>query len=215
MNPRNPDAHYLMGLLALEQASESETMIERQACVGGEEVKLERHEVDEAFRKAEGEFQKTVELKPDSSEAWNSLAVTALYFQRWEQAISSSEKALANPIYRQPWAAQGNLGWAYFQKKEYLRAAKELRTALFSNPQFCVGRYRLAKVYFEQQNLDAAAEELEKVTSDAACPIQEAWLLAGMTALKRGNRAAATDMFRRCVAIAPKSCVARQCQIAQ
>src|SRR5262245_1987367 len=141
LNPENADAHYLLGLLALQQASEEEAMMERQSCVSGDEAKLERRELDERFRKAEEEFRKAVALRPDSPEAWNSLAVTSLYFQRWDEAASASEKALANPIYRQPWAAQGNLGWAYFHKKEYLRAAKELRTALFSNPQFCVGRY--------------------------------------------------------------------------
>ena len=153
--------------------------------------------------------------RPDSPEAWNSVAVTALHFQRWDEAVTASERALSNAIYRQPWAAQGNLGWAYFNKKEYLRAAKELRTALFANPQFCVGRYRLAKVYFEQQNFDGAAEELDKVTTDASCPIQEAFLLAGMTALRRSDRAGASDLFRRCVALATKSCVARQCKIAE
>jgi len=215
LNPENPEAHYLMGLLALQQASEAESMIERQACLAGDDAKLERREVDDHFRKAEAEFKRTVEIHPDSPEAWNSLAVTALHFQRWEDAISAADKALANPIYRQPWAAQGNLGWAYFQKHEVLKAAKELRTALFANPQFCVGRYRLAKVYFEQQNLEAAWEELERVTSDPACPIQEAFLLAGMTALRRSDRTRAGEIFRKCVALAPKSCVARQCRIAE
>ena len=215
LNPDNPDAHYLIGLLALQQASESEAMIEGQACVTGAEARLERREVDDHFRKAEEEFRTTLKLRPEAPEAWNSLAVTALHFERWDEAISASSKALANPVYRQPWAAQGNLGWAYFHKKEYLRASKELRQAVFSNPQFCVGRYRLARVFFEQQNFDAAAEELEKVTTDAACPIQEAYLLAGMTALRRGDRPGASQLFRRCIELAPKSCVSSQCRIAE
>jgi Tfp pilus assembly protein PilF len=215
LNPQNPDAHYLLGLISLEQAADAEQMIERASCVVGEEAKLERREIDDQFHKAEEEFRKATQLKSDFSEAWNSLAVVASYFQRWDDAITASEKALSNALYRQPWAAQGNLGWAFFQKKEYARAAKELRTALFSNPQFCVGRYRLGKVYYEQKSYEQAMEELDKVTSDKACPIQEAFLLAGMAALKRSDREHAQAMFRRCVELAPKSCLARQCRIAE
>jgi Tfp pilus assembly protein PilF len=215
LNPQNQDAHYLLGLLSLEQASESESMIERLSCVSGDEARLERQEIDERFKKAEEEFRKAIAAKPDFSEAWNSLAVVALHFQRWDEAISSTEKALSNALYRQPWAAQGNLAWAYYQKKEYLRAAKELRTALFANPQFCVGRYRLARVYSDQGDLEQAWEHLEKVTSDRACPIQEAYLLAGMVALRRGDRGRAEGIFRRCVELAPKSCLAKQCRIAE
>ena len=215
LNPDNAEAHNLLGLLHLQEASDSESMIERVSCVGGDEAKLERLEVDARFKKAETEFRKAVTIKPDFSEAWNSIAVVEIYFRRWDEAITAGERALSNALYRSPWAAQGNLGWALFQKREMLRASKELRTALFANPSFCVGRYRLAKVYFEQQNLEEAAEELGKVTSDQACPIQEAFLLAGMTSIRRGDRTIAREMFRRCEALAPKSCVAKQCRIAE
>ncbi len=215
LNPQNPDAHNLAGLIHLSQAAESEQMIERATCVAGDEAKLERHEIDEHFRQAEEAFRRALQFKPDFSDAWNNLAVVAIHFQRWDEAIAASEKALSNPLYRAPWAAQGNLGWAYLQKKEFARAAKELRTALFSNPQFCVGRYRLAKVYYDQQRWDQATEELDKVTSDKACPIQEAFLLDGLTSLRRNDREHAQAMFRRCIELGPQSCLAKQCRIAE
>ncbi|MSP61635.1 MAG: tetratricopeptide repeat protein [Myxococcales bacterium] len=211
MNPLNADAYYLLGIIALQQASEGEELLERQNCLRGEEGKLLRAEVDVKHTEAEGYFRKVVEMKPDISEAWNSLAVVDLYFHRWDQAIASADKALASPIYQQPWAAQGNLGWAYAQKKEYARASKEFRQALFANPQFCVGRYRLARSYFEAKNFDSAVEELEKVTSDPKCPIQEAYHLLGLVSLMREDRTRATAAFRRCQEMAPKSCLAREC----
>jgi tetratricopeptide (TPR) repeat protein len=215
LNPQNADAHYLLGLLELVDASEAEQMIETQTCVVGGEAKLERQEIDAHFHKAEAEFQKAVESRPEYSEAWNSLSVVALHFQQWDRAAEAAQKALGNALYREPWTALGNLGWAYFHKREYLKASKELRTALFGNPQFCVGRYRLAKVYYEQKNYDSAQEELDKVTSDRSCPIQEAYLLGGLVALKRGDRERALEMLRKCTALAPKSCLAKQCQIEQ
>ena len=90
-----------------------------------------------------------------------------------------------------------------------------LRQALFEQPKFCVGRYRLAKVYYEQQDWDHAAQEIEQVTSDKSCPIQEAFQLAGMVALRRQQRDKAEAMFARCVELAPQSCIASECKLAQ
>ncbi len=214
LNPRNSEALHLLGILALRQAADGEAMIERQACLPPKEAALEKEEVDARFREAEKRFREAVAVKPDFSDAWNSLAVVQLHFSRWDEAIASTEKALSNAIYRQPWAAQGNLGWAFFQKKDHLRAMKELRTAVFANPQFCVGRYRLARVLYEEKDLDAAAEQLTQVTQDPRCPIQEAFHLAGMVALKQGDRAKAQAAFQRCVELAPRSCLAKECRIA-
>jgi Tfp pilus assembly protein PilF len=111
--------------------------------------------------------------------------------------------------------AQGNLGWAYFEKHDFARASKALRQALFEQPKFCVGRYRLAKVYYEQQDWDQAATELEHVTGDKSCPIQEAYHLAGMVALRRDDRDRARQLFARCVELAPHSCLASECKLAQ
>src|SRR5579871_1362635 len=160
LNPKNFEAQHLLGILALRQAADGEAMIEQQSCLPPADAALTRQEVDVRFREAESRFRQAVEIRPDFSEAWNSLAVVALHFRRYDEAIAAAEKALANAIYRQPWAAQGNLGWALYQKKEYLRATKELRTAVFGNPQFCVGRYRLARVYYDEKNLEGAQEEL-------------------------------------------------------
>ncbi len=214
LNPRNSDALHLLGILSLREAADSEGMIDQQACLPKEDAKLMRQEVDRHFREAEERFRKAVEVKPDFSDAWNSLAVVMLHFHRWDEAISATEKALSNAIYTQPWAAQGNLGWALFQKGDYLRAAKELREAIFANPQFCVGRYRLAKVFYEQKNLDGAMEQLTALAADPKCPIQEAYHLLGLTALKVNDREKSQAAFKRCVELAPKSCLAKECRIA-
>lgn len=214
LNPDNPDAHNLLGLVWLRKASESEEMATRAQCLKGEALGLEKQEMDTQFRKAELAFKKSAELRPEFSEAHNHLAVVALHFGRYDEAVKAAEKALANIIYRDSYLAQGNLGWAFLHKNELARAAKALRQSLFDQPQFCVGRFRLAKVYYEQKEYDHAAEEIEKVTGDKQCPIQEAYHLAGMVALRRQDRPRAAELFRKCVALAPKGCLARECTLA-
>jgi Tfp pilus assembly protein PilF len=215
LNPENPDAHNLLGLVFLRKGAETEELSLRAQCLKGDELRLEKQDMDVHFKKAEDQFRQAVRGRPNFSEALNNLAVVAIHFGRFDEAVQLEDRALSNIVYNEPYAAHGNLGLAYLGKKDLARAAQALRQALFEQPQFCVGRYRLAKVYYEEQELERAAEELEKVTGDKACPIQEAYQLAGLVALRRQDRAHASEMFQRCVALAPKSCLAKECTLAE
>jgi type IV pilus assembly protein PilF len=215
LDPNNPDAHNLLGLVWLRKGAEAEELSTRNQCLTGEALTLEKQEADTQFKKAEEQLRKAIALKADFSEARNNLAVVMIHFGRYDEAVQLEEKALSNIVYREPYAAEGNLGQAYLEKHDFVRAAKALRQALFEQPKFCVGRYRLAKVYYEQQDWDHAAEEIEQVTNDKACPIQEAYHLAGMVALRREDRDKASRMFSRCIDLAPRSCLASECKLAQ
>jgi Tfp pilus assembly protein PilF len=215
LNPDNADAHNMLGLVFLRRGAESEELSIRNQCLKGEELRLEKQTTDEHFKKAEEQFGKAIALKKDFSEARNNLAVVYIHFGRYDDAIQLETQALANIVYREPFTAEGNLGWAYLEKHDFARAAKELRQALFEQPKFCVGRYRLAKVYYEMQDWQRASDELEQVVTDKACPIQEAFNLAGLVALRREERDRAREMFARCVELAPRSCLASECKLAQ
>jgi type IV pilus assembly protein PilF len=215
LDPNNPDAHFVLGLVWLRKGAEAEELSIRNQCLKGEALTLEKQEADTQFKKAEEQLRKAITLKQDFSEARNNLAVVMIHFGRYDEAVQLEEKALSNIVYREPYAAEGNLGQAYLEKHDFVRAAKALRQALFEQPKFCVGRYRLAKVYYEQQDWDHAAEEIEQVTNDKACPIQEAYHLAGMVALRREDRDKASRMFSRCIDLAPRSCLASECKLAQ
>ena len=151
LDPNNADAHNLLGLVWLRKGAEAEELSTRNQCLKGESLALEKQEADAQFKKAEQELRRAIALKQDFSDARNNLAVVMLHFGRYDEAVQLEEKALANIVYRDPYAAQGNLGQAYLEKGDYVRAAMALRQALFEQPKFCVGRYRLAKVYYEQR----------------------------------------------------------------
>lgn len=211
LNPENADAHNLLGILYLRKAVEGEELATRSQCLRGAELILEKQNSDKEFKKAEKEFNEAVRLRPDFSEAHNNIAVVAQHFGRFDEALTSAEKALTNITYREPWAANGNLGLAYIAKGDLDRAAVALRKALFDQPKFCVGHFRLAQVYKQQGELDRAREELDLVFAEKTCPIQEAYQLGGLIALKLGDRDRARELFQRCVDLAPRSCLARQC----
>lgn len=213
LNGDNADAHNLLGIVYLRKAVETEDLATRSQCLRGEALELEKQGSNADFAKAEKEFRTAVRIRPDFSEAHNNLAVVAQHFGKFDEAITSGEKALSNIVYREPWAAQGNLGQAYLAKGDLIRAAAALRKALFDAPKFCVGHYRLAQVYKQQNELERAKEELELVFADKACPIQEAYHLGGLVALKLGDRERARALLSKCLELAPKSCLARECSL--
>ena len=50
--------------------------------------------MDTQFKKAEEQFKKAIAIKPDFSEALNNLAVVAIHFGRYDEAVQLEEKAL-------------------------------------------------------------------------------------------------------------------------
>ena len=128
-------------------------------------------------------------------DAWNNLAVAALALGDWDSAIEAASQALKDSTYAAPEMARANLGWAYLQRKELQKAWKELHEAVSRAPRFCVGRYRLGKVFFERGDMEQAAETLAGMLDDARCPIQDAFLLGALVSQKRGERERARMLF--------------------
>src|SRR5262249_55476430 len=140
----------------------------------------ERDDALKRMRDAERNFDLALKFRPDYSEALDGSAVVAIFKRDFEAAIRFEERAQRNAVFAENAIGKGNLGWAYYGKKDFVRAEKELREAVAKEPKFCVGRYRLAQVLFEQGFVEPAAEELHAVASQK-CPIQEAYRLYGLT----------------------------------
>jgi type IV pilus assembly protein PilF len=211
-DPENADAYNMLGIIALRQGHDYLQQMEAAACLKGQDAQVVREDALQKFREAEVSFRKAVQLRAEFSTAWNNLSVAALQLEEWDAAIEAAKNALKDPTYAEPQTARANLGWAYFSKKDLLNAWKELHEAASQSPGFCVGRYRLAKVYFERGEIDSAADELDAVVGNVKCPIQEAYLLAGLVHQRQKERDEARALFERCASLAPRSCMAGECR---
>jgi type IV pilus assembly protein PilF len=211
-DPENAEAYNMLGLIALNQGYDFVVQAESAACLLGKDGELVREDAARRFREAEQQFRRAVALRPEFPQAWNNLSVAAMQLQDWTGAVNAAAEALKDSTYGEPEVARANLGWAYLQMKQTQRAWKELHEAVSRAPRFCVGRYRLAKVYFERGDLAQAAENVDAVVNDARCPIQEALLLAGLVHQRDRNRDRALGLFRRCADLAPRSCLAGECR---
>lgn len=212
LDEQNADAYNLLGLIALRQGADHLRQMSTSACLRGPDAEAVRRDAVTQFRAAREHLQKATTVRADYAEAWNNLAVAALQLESYEEAVAAAENALKDATYPSPELARANLGWAHFHRKDLNAAWRALHAAVSRSPGFCVGRYRLAKVYLERGQLDEAADQIDAVTANPACPIQEAYLLAGLVHQRRQDVDGARHLFDRCVALAPRACLAAECR---
>ena len=108
-------------------------------------------------------FQKAIELKPDYAVAKNNLGSVYLTLKQWDKAIPVLEEVTGNILYATPHFPLANLGWAYYNKKEYKKAETCLNKALEIQPAFSIAKIHLGRVYLATGRLHQAREIFESV----------------------------------------------------
>ena len=101
----------------------------------------------EKFDLAIVHFQKAIDLKPEYSVAKNNLGSAYLVMKEWDKAIAVLEQVTGDLLYATPHFPLANLGWAYFNKKDYKKAQQYLEEALRLEPEFYIAQLNLGRVY--------------------------------------------------------------------
>lgn len=216
-DPEYRDPVHMLGVLLFVEAMHKLNLIDRTQCLRTAEAEEQRKVANAEFRKAEGRLKQALKMAEEIEEKTDTastiyLANIALHFKRYKETIRLSKKALENDIHPSRHLAQAVLGWAYFKQGKLNDAGRELRQTLYRQPNFCLGRYRLSKVYFEQKKYKRVVEELEKIKDLKSCPIQEVPHLLGMALMKDGKeQARALPQFKQCMKMNPNSCLAQEC----
>lgn len=215
-NDDNVDAHFYLGVIYFMEGVHASNFVDHSQCLRGTAAEEQRKTSNDKMREAERQLKRAVSLakkrKRKQTEALNYLANVAIHFGRYDEAVSLCSRALEDVLYRDRHLALGNRGWAYFLKRDFGRAARDLRQALYRQPKFCIARFRLAKVYYAQGSFGKAAEALKRVTEDKGCPIQESYQLLGLVYLKQKRPDIAEKQFKRCISLDPASCVSTECK---
>jgi Tfp pilus assembly protein PilF len=86
-----------------------------------------------SYDRAIGHFRHALTLKPDMAPAKNSLGVAYIKAEDYDQAILVLKQMIEDQsyeIYTTPQYPKYNLGWAYYQKKQYKQSEQYLQEAL-------------------------------------------------------------------------------------
>ncbi len=215
-DPRHADSFYLRGLLLLAEGKAIIDAVEGEQCLEDDAAEQQRRRARDLHRTAAEAFAAAASNYPEGAagrgRALNSLAVVDLQFHDDTKARQHARAALAEKFYADRYSALANLGWAHYEGGDLVSATSELRQAVLLNPDYCVGRYRLARVYLDAGLPEPAIEQAEAVVENPRCPIQDAWRILGAARLRLGLDGEAQSAFSTCVEVAPRSCLAKQCQ---
>jgi tetratricopeptide (TPR) repeat protein len=212
-DPNNVEAHSVLGLVDYLRALRNFSLLEVDDCLTGVDAEALRSEQEQFLAEADRHFARAVEIRPEYGEGWANRGAVALLLEDFGAATEHLVRALSTPhSLLDIGLTRANLGWAYFHQEDHVRAAKELRQAEQFNPGMCVAKYRLGRVYFAREEWNKALEQFQAVAQDHACPIQEAQLYLLKTYREIGMSDEAPSVQTRCTEMAPRSCLAAQCQ---
>ena len=159
---------------------------------------------------AVADFNAALAVKPDFQECRNNLGSALLALGQFQQAIEVLKPLLEDPLYPTPAFAQGNVGWAYYELKDFESARRHLEMAVFLNPRFCVGYNNLGLLHRDTGNPRGAREAFEKATR--TCPtFAEPWYHLGVMLQQAGDTGGADQAFQKCAEAAPESAIGRRC----
>lgn len=154
-----------------------------------------------AFRRQDealNAYLKSLELKPDFSEARTNLGNLYVDLKRYDDAIAQYDKALNDVLYGAPFIAHGNLGWAYYKKGDLAQALDHLKASVTINPKYCLGHLKLGQLYDEQQNVEESCKYFGRYRE--YCPERaDAWQYDGLCHAKKGEVAEAQKSFDTCI----------------
>ncbi len=214
-DPDHADSYYLRGVLLLHEGQTLMDAVDTQQCLTDDASDLQRRRAQTLHQQAKEAFTTAAERYPEGAagrgRANNSISVVSLFFHDPAAAIEHSRAALKQRFYADRYSALANLGWAFYHEGDLVSATNELRQAVLLNPDFCVGRYRLAQVYLDTGLPEQAVEQARQVVDDPRCPIQDAHRILGVASMRLGDDQSAHDAFGSCVALAPRSCLAQDC----
>lgn len=162
------------------------------------------------YADAEVQYKRALELRPAFPEAHVNLGNLYLDRGRYEEAIAQYELALNDMLYRTPYFAQSNLGWALYKQGQVDKAIESVRAAVTVAPTFCQGWKTLGLIYDgtgrTEKSCDAFGEFVQ------ACPtVAEAHQLLGVCRAKLGRTDLARASFALCVERAAPGAIHEDC----
>lgn len=161
-------------------------------------------------------FKRAVALKPDYAEAVNNLSTALLKQEKWDEAIVYLDQLANNMVYGTPQYVYLNLGWAYFNKKDYPHAEKYYRLAInhyedgfTKDLTYVKALGGLGRTYIATGKLAEALASLGKAAK-VAPTVPDTYFYMGRAYEKAGRSKDAKMAFLKVIEVAPDSEIANR-----
>jgi len=156
-------------------------------------------------------MEKALQLEPKLLIARANLGALHIAMQSWQQALDVLQPLLKDPMYETPYLAENNVGWAYFNLKQYGEAERHLKRALFLNDGMCLAYNNLGVVLVAQERDEESMDYFEAAVK--RCPdYAEAYFRLGGAMERLGRPDRASQEFTRCQKLGGDSFYGRRCK---
>ena len=169
--PKEPDLHLIlaMTLLKVGDAGQAEVHIRRALQLAPDHVEARTLlgwlslEVHKNYTAAIEAYRKVVQLRPQSPEAQNNLAVALKKNGDLDQALEGFNRALdLREGYAEAWS---NRGWVHFEQEKWREARTDFEQALALNPQDQGALYGMSRVLKQTRDYAGSQQALRKLIS--------------------------------------------------
>ncbi|MCP4197153.1 MAG: tetratricopeptide repeat protein [Proteobacteria bacterium] len=183
INPDNDHACYLLGIIRFSRGE---------------------YEDAEKYLRKTVELRKTKNDAPGLAGARNNLGLLLIHLKKYQEAADMLKASAEEVMNHEPWLAMGNLGWAHIELGEYDLAISWLRRAMFDQPKYCVGMFRMGQAYYmkkEYTKAEVLLKQALEIPEQGCDQIQDAYYFLGMAYLRLGKDHQAKRTFGKCVNI--------------
>jgi Tfp pilus assembly protein PilF len=202
-------AHYMYGLSHLKQQQYTDALKEFMLAVEQDPQRpdfynalAQAYQYKKAYPEAEKSYLKALSLSKNNPEYQNNLAALYLDMKRWDDAITYFRQAANNLLFGTPEVASTGVGYAYFQKSNYLDAIAAYQEAIQKNINYPVAHLRLGEAYYALEKWDLAVAAYEKAIEVAPNYVDAHYKL-GLAYMKVGEQAKAKNAFAEVLQLAP------------
>lgn len=133
------------------------------------------------FNQALSEMKKSVDLDPENPFALNTYGKFLLDAGRLDEAEGPLAKAAANPLFRESYKANTNLGILYYRKNDMERADQRFQRAINDDAaNSCIAYYYRGHLFVRKNNLAEAEKLYQRATQKQCAAFADAHLAVGM-----------------------------------
>lgn len=212
---RDADVHYTLGLSYLREKDATralkEFMLAEEYDSGNAAIQNalgQTYQMKRAFSESEAHYLRALRLGDQAPEYQNNLAALYLDMERWDDAIRYFRKAADNLLFATPEVAFTGMGYAYYQKREYLAAASSYGEALKHNPRYAPAHLRLGEAYYALDKVEKAISAYEQAL-EYAPDFALAHFDLGLAYSRSKQPAKAVASFKEVQRLAPDTELAR------
>ncbi len=148
------------------------------------------------FTQALHEARKSVSIKPNYSEANNTLGKFLLDAGKYQEASQYLRKALEDPLYRETYKTNTNMGILHYRLGEIAKAQNYFDKATATNPlNSCIAYYYKGHILLKKNNFSEAIRNYQKATDKFCTQFMEGHLALGIAYERSGQYHMARKKF--------------------